>query len=95
MTLLALAAELAEVNVILLVACSALACKLDLRRGFEVTLHTLQLLVCASQRESRLGMIEFPELPTIGRVAIVTPSAEIASMNIAIGMAGVASGIGP
>lgn len=95
MTLLALAAELAEVNVILLVACRAIAGQLDLRCGFEMTLHTLQLLVCAGQRESRPGVIEFPKLPAIGRVAIVTLSAEIASMNIAIGMAGLASGIGP
>lgn len=94
MTLLALTAELAEVNVILLVAGCAIARELNLCGRFTMTLSTLQLLVAARQRELCLRMIELPQLPTIGRVAIAARGAEIASMDIPVGMTAATSGIG-
>lgn len=94
MTLLALTAELAEVNVILLVAGRAIARELNLCGRFTMTLSTLQLLVAARQRELCLRMVELPQLPSIGRVAIAARGAEIAAMDIPVGMTAATSGIG-
>ena len=60
MTLLALPAELAEVNVILLVTCSAIPCELNFRGRFAMALRALELFVCACQRELGPRMVELP-----------------------------------
>ncbi len=95
MTLLALTAELAEMNVVLLVTCGAIARERNLRSGFAMALSALQLLVRARQRKLSLRMVEFPELPAIRGVAVIALGTEIASMNIAVRVTSIAGGIGP
>jgi hypothetical protein len=94
MTLLALTAELAEVNVILLVTSRAIARELNHCGRFAMTLSASKILVRTRQREVRLRMIELPQLPTVGCMAIAACGAEIALVHIAVGMTVVASGSG-
>src|ERR1700676_4380425 len=67
---LTLPAELPNVNIVLLVTGCAVGRELELFRRFTMTIGAGHLAVRAGQREPRfLGVIEFPQVPAIRRVA--------------------------
>ena len=77
MALLALAAELPEVDVILDVARRAVTRQLDLSCGLAVALCALQLLVCAAQRKTGVALVvEGPDVPAVRRMTVVAPLTE-------------------
>lgn len=77
MAALALSAELAEVHVVFHVAGRALAPEFDLARRLTMAVRALQLRMRSVQRKAgHACMIEFPDIPTIRRMAVVAFLAE-------------------
>src|SRR4051794_15930789 len=77
MALLALASELPEVYIILRMARGALGTEFDLCGRLAVAARAIQSGMCAEQGKARLlAVIERPQLPAIGRVALIALGAE-------------------
>lgn len=83
MALLALAAELAEVHIILDVARRAVARQLHFGRWLAVALRALKPFVRAAQREAGGALvIEGPDVPAVRRMAIVALLTEASVMLV-------------
>jgi hypothetical protein len=87
--LLTIATELTEVHVLLLMTGGAVGGKPGEACCALMTLTAADSYVCACQRKAGPRVIELPELPTGGRVAIGTVLTHRASMHITGGVTAV------
>jgi hypothetical protein len=85
MTLLTLAAELTQVYIVLRVARSAFGAQFHLRRRLAMAGDAIQFGVRSEQCESSLlAMIEIPQLPTVGGMALLALRAEAAFVGVVL-----------
>jgi len=83
--LLALAAELPEMHVILRMARSAFGVEFDLRGRLSMTAGAIQFRMCAEQGKTRLlAVIELPQFPAVGGVALIALGTEISLVRVVL-----------